>query len=64
MSMVARLFKGVMDDEWQCWCPACGESVYVDLKYDDYQVMDNGDKEYYVRCPECGQAFYTAESYD
>jgi len=64
MSMVSGLFKGAMDDEWQCWCPSCGESVYVDLKYDAYQVMDNGDKEYYVRCPECGQAFYTAESYD
>ena len=64
MSMVARLFKGIMDNEWQCWCPSCGENVYVDLENDFNQTMDNGDKEYYVRCPECGQAFYTAESYD
>ena len=64
MSMVAKLFKGDMDDRWQCWCPACGESVYVDLKNDFNQTMDNGDKEYSVRCPECGQAFYTAESYN
>ena len=64
MSMVAHLFKGAMDGEWKSWCPACGETVYVDLKYDDYQTSDNGDKEYYVRCPECDQAFYTSESYD
>lgn len=64
MSMVARLFKGAMDDEWQCCCPTCGESVYVDLKNDFNQTTDNGDKEYSVRCPECGQVFYTAESYD
>lgn len=61
--MVSGLFKGAMDGEWQCWCPACGESVYVDLEEDFNQVMDNGDKEYSVHCPECGQQFYTALSY-
>lgn len=64
MSMVARLFKGSMDDEWQCWCPVCGESVHVDLKNDFYQTLNNGDEEYAVRCSKCGQVFYTAESYD
>ena len=64
MSMVAKLFKGDIDDEWQCWCPACGESVHVDLKNDFYQTTDNGDREYSVLCPECGQAFYAAESHD
>ena len=64
MSMVAKLFKGNIDDEWQCLCPACGESVHVDLKTDFNQTTDNGDREYSVRCPECGQVFYVAESYD
>lgn len=64
MSMVVKLFKGDMDNEWQCWCPACGESVRVDLKNDFYQTLNNGDREYSVCCPECGQVFYTAESYD
>ena len=64
MSMVASLFKGAMDDEWQCWCPACGESVYVDLKNDFYQTLNNGDEEYAVCCSKCGQVFYTAESYN
>ena len=64
MSMVARLFKGGMDDEWQCWCPTCGESVNVDLKNDFNQTLNNGDKEYAVHCSKCGQVFYTAESYN
>jgi uncharacterized Zn finger protein len=64
MSIVVKLFKGNMDDEWQCSCPSCGESVYVDLKNDFYQTLNNGDEEYAVRCSKCGQVFYTAKSYD
>ena len=46
----------------ECWCPACGERVKV---YEDefYQILPDGDKEYYVYCSECGQTFYAAESY-
>lgn len=58
--MVAHLFKGVMDDEWQCWCPSCDENVYVDLENDF-----NGNMYYYciistlyLRCIDCLWNFY------
>lgn len=58
MSMVASLNRETME----CWCPACGERVSVEDD-DFHQIMDNGDKEYYVECIKCGQSFYAAESY-
>lgn len=64
MSMVAGLWKGAMDGEWHCWCPACGEEVLVDIDDKDYEVLDDGNKEWLVYCPECNQGFYVSESYN
>ena len=64
MSMVAGLWKGTMDGEWHCWCPACGSEEYVDVSDDDFEVLDDGNKEWLVYCSECGQGFYVSESYN
>ena len=63
MSLVARLWKGAMDDEWHCWCPACGSEEYVDID-DEYDILSDGSKEYFMYCTECGQGFYVSETYD
>jgi len=64
MSMVAGLWKGAMDDEWHCWCPACGSEEDIDILDDDYEILDDGNKEWLVYCCECGQGFYVSESYN
>ena len=62
MSMVARQWKDGYG-EMCCWCPSCGEMVYIDE--DDYcQTLDDGNPEYFLYCPECGQGFYASKSYD
>ena len=59
MSMTAVLHK----DDMTCWCPACGEYVYVNE--DDIDEYDeNGIPEYWVHCLECGQNFYVSEKYN
>ena len=46
-----------------CWCPSCGEKVYIDES--DYNAtLDDGNKEYFLYCPECGQGFYASKSYN
>lgn len=61
MSMVANQWEDC--DGKCCWCPACGEKVYIDES--DYNAtLDDGNKEYFLYCPECGQGFYASKSYD
>jgi len=62
MSMVANQWY---DDEGDmcCWCPACGEKVYID-EDDECGKLDDGNTEYFIYCPECGQGFYASKSYN
>ena len=64
MSMVAGLWKSAADEEWCCWCPACGERIYVDVDDEDYDILEDGNKEWLVYCLECHQGFYVSESYN
>ena len=64
MSMVAGLWKGVMDGEWHCWCPACGSEEDVDITDPDFEILEDGNKEWLVYCSECNQGFYVSESYN
>lgn len=63
MSLVARQWFDESSDMMCCWCPSCGELVYIDDD-DEYAVLDDGNKEYFLYCPECGQGFYASKSYD
>ena len=45
------------------FCPACGSEEYVDIN-DEYEILNDGNKEYFMYCSECGQGFYVSESYD
>ena len=61
MSMVANQWEDC--DGMCCWCPSCGEKVYIDES--DYNAtLDDGNKEYFLYCPECGQGFYASKSYN
>lgn len=63
MSLVANQWFDESSDMMCCWCPACGELVYIDDD-DEYAVLPDGNKEYFLYCPECGQGFYASKSYD
>ena len=64
MSMVAGLRKDVTDGECYCWCPSCGEELDVDISDPDFDILDDGNKEWLMYCPECHQGFYVSESYN
>ena len=63
MSLVANQWVDESCDMMCCWCPSCGEKVYIDDS-DEYAVLDDGNKEYFLYCTECGQGFYASKSYD
>ena len=61
MSMVSHLYAEKYGD-MHCWCPACGADCEV-WDEDECDILEDGNKEYFLHCPECDQGFYASESY-
>lgn len=62
MSMVTRQWEDGYGEKC-CWCPSCGELVYID-EDDYYQTLEDGHPEYFLYCPKCNQGFYASKSYE
>ena len=59
MGSTSKLIKTEMGSMY-CDCPYCEERVPVYDDYDLFEVLEDGEKKYFVRCDECGQWFETS----
>lgn len=56
MSQTASIFYSNADEDYECWCPFCGEAYSVWDKEDIARLKQGEDV--YVECGECGESFY------